>query len=324
MNISVDLLDCCDSIDDAKLILQFSKDNQTDRSYVTKFPRIEDALKCSQEKVIGHDYCQQILREAWHSSSRSRNVVQFQISHTADIILYSISSLVLMPIHVVGFLFMGCYKSKGEELNNGVDEKEKKEDFERAEEKCVENNDVDEKEKRKEKKSNSLVNVLKECSNFFSYPVNRCISQSGMYLLFTLALMFIGAIQRQDDFDDLNNWDFLIFIMSLGFVVPDIKLFLRGSPSWWPFFNSLGLSIVLVSLVCRFIDRILDHYEYFNIMNQEKFDKVFEEIQYCLFCFGIMMMVLRTFYYLAMSKNLGIIATSFVSIIGDIFRTNFW
>ena len=289
---------------------------------MTKFPRIEDALKCSQEKLIGHDYCQQILREAWHSSSRSRNVVQFQISHTADIILYSISSLVLMPFHVIGFLFLGCYKSKSKEKNNDVDKKEKKEDCERAEEQCVENNDVDEKEKLIEKKSNSLVNILKECFNFFSYPVNRCISQSGMYLLYTLALMTIGAIRQQDDLDDLNNLDFLIFIMSLGFVVPDIKLCVRGSPSWWPFFNSFGLIIVLVSLACRFIDRILDYFEIFKEFKD--FDKVFEELQYCLFCFGIMMMVLRTFYYLAMSKDLGIIATSLLSVIGDIFLSTIW
>lgn len=110
--------------------------------------------------------------------------------------------------------------------------------------------------------------------------------------------------------------------MSLGFVVPDIKLCVRGSPSWWPFFNSFGLIIVLVSLACRFIDRILDYFEIFKEFKD--FDKVFEELQYCLFCFGIMMMVLRTFYYLAMSKNLGIIATSLLSVIGDIFLSTIW
>ena len=262
---------------------------------MTKFPRIEEALKNSQEKFIAHDYCQQILREAWHSSSRSRYVVQFQISHTADIILYSISTLLLLPIYVLRFLFLRCPRSKCLEKNK---------DCERAEEQCLENNDVDEKEKT---------------FDFFSYPVNRAISHSGVYLLYTLTLLVVGAIRRQDDMSDLTGFEILIFIMSLGFVVPDIQLCWRGSPSWWPLFNSFGLSVVLLSLICRFVDGVFD-----LETKLKDYDKVFNELQYCLFCFGIMMMVLRTFYYLAMSQDLGIIATCLISVIGDIFLTTIW
>ena len=60
------------------MILQYKGRDCTEK-YFTKFPRIEDSLSCGQEKFIGHDFCQQILREEWHSSPHSHNLIQLQI-----------------------------------------------------------------------------------------------------------------------------------------------------------------------------------------------------------------------------------------------------
>ena len=224
-------------------------------------------------------------------------------SHTMDFLLYSITSLMLMPVHVIGFLFLSCQnrvktrQAVGERREAGHEMKEQ--------------------ERMEEKSGGSHGDSLKEFLYFLTYPVNRYISNSGMYIFYLLVLGFL--IVHVDDYDETTNVNLIIevviFIMSLGFVVPDIKSWWRLRSSWWPVFNSLGLSVVLVSLCCRFISRIVCG---------PKECVIFAEIQNCLFCFGIIMMVLRTFFYLAMSRQLGIIAISLISVGEDIILALIW
>ena len=72
------MLDCCETIEEARTILEYEGRKEEDRQF-TKYPRLDQALNANLKKIVTHDFCQQILREEWHSSPHSHNLIQLQI-----------------------------------------------------------------------------------------------------------------------------------------------------------------------------------------------------------------------------------------------------
>ena len=158
----MDLLDTCETIDDARTILEWDGDSSVGfRDHFTKYPRIEDALECGLEEFIGHDYCQQILGEDWISSRETSNTIQKQRTNIIDIVLYGLSSLLFLPLHLTGCLYSKlrrtCYTggSAGDSCNN----------------------------------------ILKEHVFHLAYPYNRYVTHTVMFALYVLAILGQGYMK---------------------------------------------------------------------------------------------------------------------------------
>ena len=74
----MNILDCCEEIEEARLILMHESEDEMDDHY-TPYPRIEAVLRTGLEKLVGHDFCQQILREDWLKSQTTGHVIQWQV-----------------------------------------------------------------------------------------------------------------------------------------------------------------------------------------------------------------------------------------------------
>ena len=101
------------------------------------------------------------------------------------------------------------------------------------------------------------------------------------------------------------GFDIVLFLMSVGFLIPECQKLRRRNEFHWPLFNSVGLVIVLFGLSWNFLNKTF------------KFDSPSsEEIRDCICYLGIIMTILRIFYYLAISRRFGPIALTLVEVLG--------
>ena len=281
----VHILDFCDQIDEAKLLLM--NDFENGGIYHTRYPRIETAIKLRQEEFAGNDFCQQILREDWLKSKSTGNIIQWQVSNLLDILLYCISSIIFLPLHVIGCVWVHLrHRCKGETPE-------------------VE-----------ERRGHCSSNTLREMAHFLTYPINRFIINCSV-LVFYIILLFVTGIQMQDErhgTESKTTWlelccESYIFLTSIGFLLNELKARKIGVGFIWKIFNSIGLAVVLVSLGIEFCRK------YFGIIPNENW----KEIGFCLYALGITMIILRLSNFLLLARNLGPIAISIISVFYDIF-----
>ena len=291
----MNILDFCDQIDDAKLLLM--NDFEDGGTYHTSYPRIETALKLGQEEFVGNDFCQQILREDWLKSKSTGNIIQWQVSNLVDILLYCISSIIFLPLHVIGFVFVHLrHRCKGKTPEAYTEQSQE----ERQGGYCTSN-------------------TLKEMAHFLTYPINRFIINCSV-LVFYIIVLFGTGMQMQDERHGKNKTttyfelccEIYIFVTSIGFLFNEWKAKRLGLcfNIGHFIFHSIGLAAVMVSLgigSCR---------KYFGIIQN---NQVWKEVGFCLYAFGITMSVLRLSNFLLLARNLGPIAISIISVFYDIF-----
>ena len=166
--VPVNLLDTCEKIDDARTLLEWgTADHQgvtqrvTQRvTHFTKYPRIEDALSYGLENFIGHDFCQQILGEEWVSSRETSSSIVKHTYNILDFIISGISSLIFLPLHILGCIYFKLKKlCKKENLS-----------------------------------SQSCHKVVKEHVFYLAYPRNRYVTNTLMFFLYIIAIFVQGYI----------------------------------------------------------------------------------------------------------------------------------
>ena len=287
----VNILDFCDQIDEAKLLLM--NDFENAGTYHTSYPRIETAIKLGQEEFVGNDFCQQILREDWLKSKSTGNIIQWQVSNLLDILLYCISSIIFLPLHVIGYMFVHLRQlCKGKTPEVDSKQLDERQDY-------------------------STSNALKEMAHFLTYPINRFIIDCSV-LVFYIIVLFATGIQMQDERRGKESkttslelcCEIYIFLTSIGFLLNEFKAMRLGICFHIGnfIFHSVGLAAVLVSLGIGYCRKY-----FFEI------EPVWKEIGFCLYAFGITMMVLRISNFLLLARNLGPIAISVISVFHDIF-----
>ena len=103
------MLDCCETIEEARTILEYDEtegDPQfTKTKFRTKYPRLDQALKANLKKIVTHDFCQQIIREDWVSSTETRQIITLNDGSALDYLGYYLFSVLFLPVHVFGCLY---------------------------------------------------------------------------------------------------------------------------------------------------------------------------------------------------------------------------
>ena len=100
----------------------------------------------------------------------------------------------------------------------------------------------------------------------------------------------------------------LVLLMSLGFLLPEVTMFMRRR-SAWPASNSIGPLLLTIDMSWVLLD------------SKFNFDyPLSATIRNCLFCVGIVSLVLRTFYYLSMTRKFGPIAITLLKVWKDVLR----
>ena len=99
--------------------------------------------------------------------------------------------------------------------------------------------------------------------------------------------------------------------MSVGFLLPEVSMFMRRR-SVWPIFNSIGPLLLTIDM------------SWVLLNSKFNFDlPLSATIRNCFFCVGVVSMVLRTFYYLSMTKKFGPIAITLLKVWKDVVRYTF-
>ena len=81
--------------------------------------------------------------------------------------------------------------------------------------------------------------------------------------------------------------EILLFLMTLGFIIPEFQKLRRRNELRWPLFNSIGLVIVLFGLSWTFLNSIFQFDSHSSA-----------EIRDCICYLGVIMTILRIFYFL--------------------------
>ena len=99
------MLDCCETIEEARMILEYDeKKGEGDRQF-SKYPRLDQALNSNLKKIVTHDFCQQIIREDWVSSTETRQIITLNDGSALDYLGYYLFSVLFLPVHVFGCLY---------------------------------------------------------------------------------------------------------------------------------------------------------------------------------------------------------------------------
>ena len=99
------MLDCCETIEDARMILEYDDDETGRERQFTKYPRLDQALNSNLKKIVTHDFCQQIIREDWVSSTETRQIITLNDGSALDYLGYYLFSVLFLPVHVFGCLY---------------------------------------------------------------------------------------------------------------------------------------------------------------------------------------------------------------------------
>ena len=250
----MNLLDCCEEISEAKTILMNQYDNDKDKvEYYTKYPRIETAMRTGQERFVGHDFCQQILREDWLKSQTTGNIIQWQVSNIWDILLYCLSSVFFFPIHLLGCIVLHCRNRCSGVSKNSPDQQ-----------------------------SHSFMRAVREAFSFLTYPINRYITNCCIFILYIILLIWIANVFQENvanvaqnmteeslnedvgetkadsfninmKFTPIEILTVYLFLTSLGFLFPELKMLYRGFSFWPCIFNCIGLTAVIIALAMRYV-----------------------------------------------------------------------
>ena len=328
---TVKLLNCCEKIDEAKLLMST---DTTRKDCRLKYPRINVAIQTYHEDFVSHDYCQQILREEWLRSEYSDKIIQWHSTGIFDQGMYVLSCLILMPFHI---LFYPCsvflVKRKSEACEDS--------------EACKDSEAID--SKVKEDNCSAITNFLKETSHHFTYPINRFIATILNFLFFlsllvVLALKYLPSSSNKFNFE-LVWCDYLIIVYGFGFLGPELssiyKYFHKNTypvPALlWPIFNSIALVCIIGSRFTKFYGSMSVDYKdggkaetletsLENVCKAQNQENVEEctiyhiiSVGYCLLGIGSTMLILKLFYYFVLDRRMGPVSISIRKLI-KVFR----
>ena len=326
---TVKILNCCEKIDEAKLLM--STDTKT-KVCRLKYPRINVAIQKYHEDFVSHDYCQQILREEWLRSQYSKKIIQWHSTGYFDQGLYVFSCVILMPFHLILYPFARFLKRESEVLKDR------------------EGGNTNHAMPREENCCSVIKNFLIETSLHFTYPINRFIANILSFLVF-LSLLVVLAIEylpsSENNFDFRLRWcDYLIIIYGFGFLGPEFssiyKYFHKKRfpvPALlWPIFNATAIVCIIGSRftklygsentspstpkilratkmntslssasletslenICRIHGFVVEECTIYHIIS----------IGYCLLGVGSTMLVLKLFYYFVLDRRMGPVSIS--------------
>ena len=146
------------------------------------YPRLEIAVADQHDEFVGHDYCQQILRQKWLTSDVTGEIIPWHSSKLYEKIIYSLCcipfSVLAIPIYIIGVLFCGGYTNTQEKAK----QEQTYPDF--------------------DTEQNSLccgLNTLRRAYYHFSFPINRFIAHTMSHFFFLIILVINSENPNDDD-----------------------------------------------------------------------------------------------------------------------------
>ena len=119
----VKMMDCCENSEEALLFMlhDYKIDHYFEESLINQmqYPRLEIAVTDKHEEFVGHDYCQQILTQAWLRSDVTRDIIQWSSSKMTVKMLYCLSCFIMYPVHILTYIpvmVMGGYPKREDRL----------------------------------------------------------------------------------------------------------------------------------------------------------------------------------------------------------------
>ena len=94
---------------------------------ITKYPRLYQALNSNLKKIVTHDFCQQIIREDWVSSTETSNMIKLDNCSAQDYLGYYLFSVLFLPVHVFGCLYFKFEHLFKKDEKNDEDERKEEE-----------------------------------------------------------------------------------------------------------------------------------------------------------------------------------------------------
>ena len=336
----VKMLDCCENSEEAQLFLlhDYKIDHYFTDALINEmpYPRLEIAVADKHEEFVGHDYCQQILTQAWLRSDATGDIIQWQSSNMTVKMLYCLSCFIMYPVHILAYIpvmVMGGYPKREDRLKQTLIQEGQPND--------------------KEPSLCCGLNFLRQSYLHLSFPINRYIANTISYLILLILLIYSSEDPWDEDKSiDLDWYDVCIPIWSLGFLCFEIKQFRKRYKgknfSFWNFYNIVLYLILLVSratIGIGYLDRCNSIEEekamkalvkasctlwqcplnLFKNLNKCTADRPDEHgpysavvIGYSFFGIGITMGFVRLMYFCQMVPTIGPIVISIKKIIKDI------
>ena len=234
----VKLLDCCENSEEARIFLlhDYKINHYFTDALINDmpYPRLEIAVADKHEEFVGHDYCQQILRQEWLQSDVTGDIIQWHSSKMHEKMFYYVLCVCLYPVHILAYLpamFMGGYEKK--DRHRRIQIKEELQNDEETPLCCG-------------------LDFLKKSYLHLSFPINRYIATTISHLIFFVLLFLCSENPWDDDKKiDLDWYDVCISVWSLGFLAIEVKEFTKRYKgknfSFWNSFSMLLYSILLAS-----------------------------------------------------------------------------
>ena len=305
------MLNCCKDLEEARLVIQhdFKVNHYFNDALIRNmtYPRLEIAELENHEEFVGHDFCQQILREQWLKSDVIGKSIQWNSTSVKDKILYCLSCVLLMPFHIFAYiltLFCGGYEPYKHRNNQ---------------EKCC-----------------FFVNYAKQTWLHLSYPINRFIADTFTHILFLIFLVVASENPNDDPQElDIDWYQVAVPLMALGFLVTELREFSRRFDGknfrFWNVFEIVCYLILIGSdwvkiigfmMECKEDEKTQDPRLWFGCKKDipHKYGKKSAvAVGYSMFGVGLTLCFSKLIYFCQIFHTIGPIAISIKRITKDIF-----